>query len=130
MSGDEWYVLEASRAVNQAIGRVIRHKNDYGAILLCDNRFNNPRQKNQLSKWLQGHLNEAQHSNFGPLIGEVTRFFRNAERTLPQPELRKIDSMDMMHTPNIKVTSIPTDDTISRIFGTIFPKNSFAEQTM
>ena len=28
------YNLEAFRAVNQAIGRVIRHKNDFGAVLV------------------------------------------------------------------------------------------------
>lgn len=82
LSGDEWYFLEATRAVNQAIGRVIRHRNDYGAILLCDHRFNQPRQKSQLSSWLQKHLNAPQPSSFGPLIAEVSRFFRNAERTV------------------------------------------------
>ncbi|KAJ8305702.1 hypothetical protein KUTeg_016247 [Tegillarca granosa] len=38
LSGSEWYRQQASRAVNQAIGRVIRHKQDYGAIMLCDTR--------------------------------------------------------------------------------------------
>uniref|UniRef100_A0A915HRT0 ATP-dependent helicase C-terminal domain-containing protein n=1 Tax=Romanomermis culicivorax TaxID=13658 RepID=A0A915HRT0_ROMCU len=31
-NGQIWYNTEAIRAVNQAIGRVIRHKNDFGAI--------------------------------------------------------------------------------------------------
>ena len=30
---------QAARAVNQAVGRVIRHRNDFGAILLADERF-------------------------------------------------------------------------------------------
>ena len=25
--------------MNQAMGRVIRHRHDYGAIILCDERF-------------------------------------------------------------------------------------------
>ena len=38
LGGQEWYRQQASRAVNQAVGRVIRHRKDYGAILLCDER--------------------------------------------------------------------------------------------
>lgn len=94
LSGDNWYALEATRAVNQAIGRVIRHKDDYGAILLCDSRFNFPSQKSQLSAWIQTHLNSASHTNFGPIIGEVSRFFRNAERALPQGAKREKYSLE------------------------------------
>lgn len=85
LSGDEWYALEAARAVNQAIGRVIRHRFDYGAILLCDGRFANPRQQGQLSRWIQGHLKAIDmRSNvtFGKHIGDINRFFRNAEKTV------------------------------------------------
>lgn len=82
MTGDEWYQLEAIRAVNQAIGRVIRHKNDYGAILLCDQRFGYSFQKQKLSVWIQDHLKQPQPQTFGPAIGYIARFFRNAEKTV------------------------------------------------
>lgn len=83
LSGDDWYFLEASRAVNQAIGRVIRHKSDYGAILLLDTRFHNTKQKSQLSRWIQGHLqNQVPNEGFGPMIGELARFFKNAAKTV------------------------------------------------
>jgi regulator of telomere elongation helicase 1 len=36
LTGNEWYVQQAARAVNQAVGRVIRHRHDYGAIIYCD----------------------------------------------------------------------------------------------
>lgn len=40
LAGEDWYSQQASRAVNQAVGRVIRHRHDYGAIIFCDERFN------------------------------------------------------------------------------------------
>jgi regulator of telomere elongation helicase 1 len=39
ISGREWYSQQASRSVNQAIGRVIRHAQDFGAITLVDSRY-------------------------------------------------------------------------------------------
>jgi regulator of telomere elongation helicase 1 len=56
LSGEEWYTLQAIRAVNQAIGRAIRHKNDYGLVLFCDERFSSPHVRAQLSKWLRPHI--------------------------------------------------------------------------
>lgn len=65
------------RAVNQAIGRVIRHRNDYGAIILLDSRFNSARLKSQLSLWLRDHIKVIGH--FGEIIKDLIRFYRNAE---------------------------------------------------
>uniref|UniRef100_A0A1I8F0W0 Helicase ATP-binding domain-containing protein n=1 Tax=Wuchereria bancrofti TaxID=6293 RepID=A0A1I8F0W0_WUCBA len=39
VSADEWYQVEAIRSVNQSIGRVLRHKNDFGVVILADSRF-------------------------------------------------------------------------------------------
>lgn len=39
LTGQMWYQQSASRAVNQALGRVIRHKYDWGAIFLLDERY-------------------------------------------------------------------------------------------
>ena len=55
LTGNEWYTQQASRAVNQAVGRVIRHRLDYGAIILCDERFGFSQNRNQLSSWLRPH---------------------------------------------------------------------------
>eukprot|EP01138_Halocafeteria_seosinensis_P008199 gb/GECG01008380.1/.p1 GENE.gb/GECG01008380.1/~~gb/GECG01008380.1/.p1 ORF type:complete len:1366 (+),score=164.42 gb/GECG01008380.1/:1-4098(+) len=51
--GRQWYAYQASRAVNQAVGRVIRHKDDYGCMLLCDERFSRKGpQQVHFSKWI------------------------------------------------------------------------------
>jgi Rad3-related DNA helicase len=51
------------------MGRVIRHKYDYGAILLADERFGSAGNQRQLSKWLRTQL--MQYQNFGQAIGEL-----------------------------------------------------------
>lgn len=39
LNGDKWYEIQAYRALNQALGRCLRHKNDWGALILIDSRF-------------------------------------------------------------------------------------------
>nr|XP_015914103.3 regulator of telomere elongation helicase 1 homolog [Parasteatoda tepidariorum] len=85
--GNDWYVLQASRAVNQAIGRVIRHKDDFGAILLCDNRFKDKRIQSQLSKWIQGKIHV--FDTFGPALKQLSSFFKSLDQ---QPRKPKHDS--------------------------------------
>jgi regulator of telomere elongation helicase 1 len=51
------------RAVNQALGRVIRHRSDYGAIILADERFAFSRVQSQLSVWIRPHVQR--HESFG-----------------------------------------------------------------
>ncbi|KAJ8868596.1 hypothetical protein PR048_030134 [Dryococelus australis] len=80
LSGQSWYQLEASRAVNQAVGRVIRHAKDYGAILLCDERFRRSSFSNQLSSWIQPHIRVFKH--FGEVTRVVKDFFTVAEKTV------------------------------------------------
>ncbi|CAG0893579.1 unnamed protein product, partial [Darwinula stevensoni] len=78
LTGGEWYRLEASRAVNQAIGRVIRHRDDYGAILLCDARFQDSNFKSRLSSWIRPRL--AVHSEFGKGLRSIAQFFSAAHK--------------------------------------------------
>uniref|UniRef100_A0A0R3PYN4 DNA helicase n=1 Tax=Angiostrongylus costaricensis TaxID=334426 RepID=A0A0R3PYN4_ANGCS len=39
LSGEQWYVSQAYRAINQALGRCLRHKDDWGALVLVDERL-------------------------------------------------------------------------------------------
>ncbi|CAH2086921.1 unnamed protein product [Euphydryas editha] len=116
LSGDEWYSLEATRAVNQAIGRVIRHQNDYGAILLCDTRFNNPKLKSQLSAWLRDYINVS--NKFGETVSEICRFFKNAQSSLPQPKLKPLlphESNDILTESSTSLTGVSFQKTNARI---------------
>lgn len=44
------------RSVNQSIGRAIRHKNDYAAIILIDERYGKRSVHNNLSNWIQSRF--------------------------------------------------------------------------
>ena len=37
--GEEWYFMGTVRAINQALGRVIRHAKDYGMVFFIDKRY-------------------------------------------------------------------------------------------
>lgn len=55
-NGKLWYNQQATRAVNQAIGRVIRHVQDYGAIVLADERYSWGTNKQGISAWLRDNI--------------------------------------------------------------------------
>ncbi|KFP76950.1 Regulator of telomere elongation helicase 1, partial [Acanthisitta chloris] len=86
LSGREWYSQQASRAVNQAIGRVIRHRQDYGAIFLCDQRFTMGDVQGKLPSWVRPYVNV--YNNFGHAVRSVSLFFRVAQETMPPPLLQ------------------------------------------
>ena len=48
-----WYETQAFRAVSQALGRAIRHQDDWGAIFLIDSRYGSKRVLENLSKWVR-----------------------------------------------------------------------------
>jgi regulator of telomere elongation helicase 1 len=79
-TGTLWYNQQAYRAVNQAIGRVIRHKDDYGAILLCDERFSYSNSISQLPNWMKGHIKKI--NDFSEAIVELKSFFNIANESV------------------------------------------------
>lgn len=87
ISGRTWYVQQCLRAANQAMGRVIRHANDFGAILLCDERFRG--HWRELPLWLTATSNDPEQPSrssnvvqtierFGDLIVGLCAFWRSA----------------------------------------------------
>ncbi|EXJ59766.1 chromosome transmission fidelity protein 1 [Cladophialophora yegresii CBS 114405] len=49
----DYYENACMRSVNQSIGRAIRHRNDYAAILMVDRRFATERIRRKLPGWIQ-----------------------------------------------------------------------------
>ncbi|CAI9114101.1 OLC1v1014741C1 [Oldenlandia corymbosa var. corymbosa] len=91
LTGEEWYSQQASRAVNQSVGRVIRHRHDYGAIIFCDERFLSSNRQSEISLWIQPHIKS--YSKFGDIVFNLTRFFRNGGNCGPTKlELTRNDS--------------------------------------
>lgn len=105
LSGQEWYRQQASRAVNQAIGRVIRHRHDYGAIFLCDHRFSYADAKAQLPSWVRPYIKV--YHNFGHVIRDVAQFFRVAQKTMPTPVPKSLDPGVGDEKAAAKVTTSP-----------------------
>ena len=82
--GSSWYTQQAMRAVNQSVGRVIRHIKDYGAIILCDERFAAEKNKHMMSAWLRPSLTS--YASFGQATKALTQFFRVKSPTAAQLE--------------------------------------------
>jgi chromosome transmission fidelity protein 1 len=55
ITGQSYYHNLCMRAVNQSVGRAIRHAKDYAAVVLADARYSSdPRIWRALPKWLRG----------------------------------------------------------------------------
>ena len=64
----------ALRAVNQAIGRAVRHQGDWACILLVDSRWEGRRVREKLAGWIRDSVSGG--SAFGEVVGKVGAFFR------------------------------------------------------
>ncbi|CAL1377958.1 unnamed protein product [Linum trigynum] len=112
LTGEGWYGQQASRAVNQAVGRVIRHRHDYGAIIFCDERFSNANQQSQISLWIRPHLKC--HSRFGDVIFTLSRFFRDGVFS-SSTMLKSTEKVTQMSQQVEKVQTMPTDEKAANI---------------
>ncbi|KAE8715589.1 hypothetical protein F3Y22_tig00110163pilonHSYRG00265 [Hibiscus syriacus] len=73
LSGNEWYCQQAFRSLNQALGRCIRHRYDYGAIILLDWRFQDEKNRAYISKWLRPSIR--MYGSFEKSLDELRSFF-------------------------------------------------------
>ena len=73
LTGQQWYEIQAFRTLNQALGRCIRHRHDWGAIFLVEQRFaTSPRTCAQLSRWVRSSVRV--FDAFETAIGELNKF--------------------------------------------------------
>lgn len=73
-SSNEYYENLCMKAVNQCIGRAIRHIGDYATVLLIDERYQQERIQNKLPEWIRKSLKAP--PNFGGVQGSLAKFFR------------------------------------------------------
>ena len=77
-AGQEHYENICMKAVNQSIGRAIRHKGDFATILLLDQRYTRKSVQEKLPEWIRKQLQC--HQRFGPGFAAVSRFFAGKRR--------------------------------------------------
>ncbi|RDW73743.1 hypothetical protein BP5796_07185 [Coleophoma crateriformis] len=77
-SARDFYENACMRAVNQSVGRAIRHRNDYAAIVLVDKRYGRRNILEKLPKWIKENegLIEGSERGFGTLMSSLGAFFR------------------------------------------------------
>eukprot|EP00981_Chlorochromonas_danica_P004720 scaffold954_cov173-Ochromonas_danica.AAC.6 len=111
-NGQMWYHQSASRAVNQCLGRVIRHKNDWGAIFLLDERFLADRQLSQLSSWMRPMVKK-----YSKLKDAMTSFSGYLQTIARDSSLRPPieESAVEMLPPNARPRAIPMKTTNDEI---------------
>uniref|UniRef100_A0A0N5BFD1 Helicase ATP-binding domain-containing protein n=1 Tax=Strongyloides papillosus TaxID=174720 RepID=A0A0N5BFD1_STREA len=74
-AGISFYNSLCMHAVNQGIGRAIRHRNDYSAIILLDKRYQNESIQKQLPNWIVDKIIKCE--TFKNITDNCKSFFKN-----------------------------------------------------
>lgn len=75
-AGRDFYENSCMRAVNQCIGRAIRHRNDYAAIVLVDRRYEKPGIQAKLPAWIkQSMVGSSVQRPAGATVQSLAKFF-------------------------------------------------------
>lgn len=79
-AGKDFYENACMRAVNQCIGRAIRHVNDYAAIVMIDRRYDSARIQSKLPGWIRGSLVSARPAQV--TLQRLAKFFAGKRQEL------------------------------------------------
>ncbi|KAL8088437.1 hypothetical protein AgCh_038285 [Apium graveolens] len=97
LTGNEWYCQQAFRALNQAAGRCIRHRFDYGAIIFMDERFCEKRNTAYISKWLRKSIR--QYDDFDHSMEGLQSFFKDIKERVDK-------NADALHCTDVKMNNV------------------------
>ncbi|XP_029157504.1 ATP-dependent DNA helicase DDX11 [Nylanderia fulva] len=70
-AGSSFFENSCMKAVNQCIGRSVRHINDYSTVVLLDKHYRH--KVKVLPQWIQRSVTI--NDSFGPVIGNIAKFF-------------------------------------------------------
>lgn len=85
--GNQWYFVSALRATNQAIGRIIRHKKDFGSIIMIDQRYSYNNYRKEISNWVSKEIKVYEDSDDS--VFEIENFYKNAENFCSKFEVKE-----------------------------------------
>jgi len=105
--GDEWYSGQAYRALAQALGRCIRHHNDYGSVILVDNRF--LPNKNMFPKWIENSILPEQMNDISLIESRLSNFYKSMIEKFPP------NSVLCCRSCGKKLCSITTSESIPMV---------------
>lgn len=77
-AGTEMYENMCMNAVNQSIGRAIRHRGDWASLVLIDRRFSSPAIRGKLPQWLKDDV--AVCETFGQAMKHLGNFYREKKQ--------------------------------------------------
>ena len=106
LSGQEWYTIQAFRAVNQALGRCLRHINDWGAIIMIESRLaNNDKYWKSISRWIRDDM--IPMNNCNEALDRLGYFCHDKAGTLEQYESGQKTGLE------VDITSPSSNDTFN-----------------
>ncbi|KAI1723537.1 DEAD2 domain-containing protein [Ditylenchus destructor] len=94
-----WYQVEGVRAVNQALGRIIRHKDDFGAVILADSRYASMDRK-LFPAWLRPAVKN--YAGTMSLFTEIKRFFVERGVLVVRSHLRLQEEFNQQSSATVK----------------------------
>ena len=123
MSGSEWYDIQAFRALFQAVGRCIRHKNDYGSVILIDERFNNNGflEEKRFPKWVLRSWDGVGVHNYEDLKQRFINFYGEMQLSFPEKNEDDISSEGEEVSETLPF-NLTCSDCTQTIFGSVMLK--------